>query len=117
MTDARPAEKREATERGATQRAAARPGAAHHEEHPEGGHGHSVAAWTAVGVILLGSAVMAVAVVAALVWLFFVGAVVVVVGAVLGKVLSAMGFGPNVTLDSAAEDAGPGRDRAPDGVR
>jgi hypothetical protein len=63
------------------------------QQHPEGGHGHSVAAWTAVGVILLGCLVMSVAVVAATIWLFVLGAVVVVVGAVLGKVLGAMGFG------------------------
>lgn len=87
------------------------------QAHATGGHGHSTAAWTAVGVILLGCAVMAVSVVLALVWLFVVGAVVVVVGAVLGKVLSAMGFGPNVTLDSATDDEGPGRDKAPQGVR
>jgi hypothetical protein len=63
------------------------------QQHADGGHGHSVAAWTSVGVILLGCLVMAVAVVVATIWLFVVGAVVVVVGAVLGKVLSAMGFG------------------------
>jgi hypothetical protein len=71
----------------------------------DGGHGHSVAAWTSVIVILVGSLVMAIAVLVAIVWLFFVGAAVVVVGAILGKVLSAMGFGVQ------------GRDRAPSGVR
>jgi type IV secretory pathway TrbF-like protein len=56
-------------------------------------HGHSVAAWSAVGVILLGCLLMSVAVVMSTVWLFVAGGVVVVVGVVLGKVLSAMGFG------------------------
>lgn len=79
----------------------------HHED-----HGHSIAAWTAVGVILLGSLVMAFAVVLGVVWLFVVGAVVVVVGAVLGKVLSAMGFGANVTIESAT---GAERDQAEQG--
>ncbi|MGZ4613581.1 MAG: HGxxPAAW family protein [Kineosporiaceae bacterium] len=56
-------------------------------------HGQSVASWTAVSVIMLGSLIMAVAVVITTSWLFAVGAVVVVLGAVAGKVLSAMGFG------------------------
>src|SRR5689334_12215249 len=56
-------------------------------------HGQSPAAWTAVGVVMLGALVMAIAVVIDSVWLFVVGAVIVVLGAVSGKVLSAMGFG------------------------
>ena len=84
----------------------------HHED-----HGHSVAAWTAVGVILLGSLVMAVAVVLGSVWLFVVGTLVVVVGAVLGKVLSAMGFGANVTIESATESERDQADRGPGGVQ
>lgn len=65
-----------------------------HDAVPDtGGHGHSVAAWTAVGTIMAGSLVACLAVVLALVWLFVVGVVVIVVGAVLGKVLHGMGFG------------------------
>jgi hypothetical protein len=56
-------------------------------------HGHSTASWTAVGIIMLGALVMSIAVVIATVWLFVVGAVIVVLGGVSGKVLSAMGFG------------------------
>jgi uncharacterized membrane protein len=56
-------------------------------------HGQSVASWTAVGIIVFGVLVMAIAVVVTTVWLFVVGAVIVVLGAVAGKVLSAMGFG------------------------
>lgn len=56
-------------------------------------HGQSVASWTAVGIIVLGALIMAIAVVITTVWVFVVGAVVVVLGAVAGKVLSAMGFG------------------------
>lgn len=80
-------------------------------------HGHSIAAWTAVGVILLGALVMSVAVVLGSVWLFVAGAVVVVVGGVLGKVLSAMGFGPHASIDSAVEDSGRGQDTGPGGVQ
>ena len=58
-----------------------------------GAHGQSAASWTAVGLIMLGSLIMAIAVVITTVWLFVVGAVVVVAGAAAGKILSAMGFG------------------------
>lgn len=60
-----------------------------HDDH----HGHSVAAWTAVAIVLVGSLVMSFAVVFTSVWLFVVGAVIAVAGGVAGKVLSAMGFG------------------------
>jgi hypothetical protein len=56
-------------------------------------HGQSIASWTCVSIIMLGALVMAVAVILTSVWLFVVGAVVVVLGAISGKVLSAMGFG------------------------
>jgi hypothetical protein len=58
-----------------------------------GGHGNSVAAWTCVSVIMLGSLLMCLAVALPTTWLFVVGAVVVVLGAISGKVLAAMGFG------------------------
>lgn len=61
------------------------------------GHGNSVAAWTAVGVIVLGSLISSIALPFALVWLFWVGIVVIVIGAILGKVLTAMGFGEHVS--------------------
>jgi hypothetical protein len=56
-------------------------------------HGQSLASWTCVSVIMVGALVMAVAVVITTVWLFVVGAVIVVLGVISGKVLSAMGFG------------------------
>jgi hypothetical protein len=56
-------------------------------------HGQSIASWTCVGLIMLGALVMAIAVIITTVWLFVAGAVVVVLGAISGKVLSAMGFG------------------------
>jgi hypothetical protein len=57
------------------------------------GHGNSVAAWTAVGIIVLGSLISCLALPFALPWLFWTGLVVIVIGAVAGKVLTAMGFG------------------------
>ncbi|MBM6403775.1 hypothetical protein JQN72_05905 [Phycicoccus sp. CSK15P-2] len=66
-------------------------------------HGHSVAAWTAVVIIIVASAIMSLAVVFPNVWLFVGGAVLAVVGAVAGKVLSMAGYGA----------AGRDRDEAP----
>jgi hypothetical protein len=71
------------------------PAPAQVEQHDPYGHGHSVAAWTAVSVVLLGSLLMCIGVAIGwdALWLFIVGAVVVAIGPVLGKVLGAMGFG------------------------
>lgn len=66
------------------------------DSHDPYGHGNSVAAWSAVLVILLGCLIMTAAVALGwdFVWLFIVGAVIaVIVGPVTGKVLGAMGFG------------------------
>ena len=56
-------------------------------------HGHSVAAWTTVTIVIVASAIMAAAVLWANVWLFVGGAVLAVVGIVAGKVLSMAGYG------------------------
>lgn len=56
-------------------------------------HGQSVAAWTAVFVMMAGFLVMSISVVITMLWLFVAGAIVVLLGAAAGKVLSAMGFG------------------------
>lgn len=76
-------------------------------------HGHSTAAWTSVGVILLGGLVSSVAIVFAVVWLFWVGVVVMVVGAALGKVLSMAGYGDKASSHAAraAGHAEPGANR------
>ena len=64
---------------------------AEHEIHED--HGHSTAAWTAVGIILVGSALASWAVVATSTVLFVIGLVICVIGAVAGKVLSMAGYG------------------------
>ena len=56
-------------------------------------HGHSVAAWTTVTIVIVASAIMAAAGLWANVWLFVGGAVLAVVGIVAGKVLSMAGYG------------------------
>ena len=65
--------------------------------HDPYGEGHSVAGWTAVSVVMFGALLMSIAVAIGFqaTWLFILGVVVVVLGPILGKVLGAMGFGPN----------------------
>ncbi|GAA3637236.1 hypothetical protein GCM10022223_65040 [Kineosporia mesophila] len=73
------------------------PKPAEQDFHDPYGHGHSVAAWVAVVVVLIGSLLATIAVgfgINEYLWLFIVGMVIaVVVGPVAGKVLGAMGFG------------------------
>jgi hypothetical protein len=57
------------------------------------GHGNSVAAWTAVSVLILGSLVIAIGVIATSWPVSIIGAVVCLAGAMSGKVLAAIGFG------------------------
>jgi hypothetical protein len=64
----------------------------HGHEHALG-HGNSVAAWSAVGIIMAASLVLCFAVVFASVPLAVVGVAGLVLGAVVGKVLTAAGFG------------------------
>jgi multisubunit Na+/H+ antiporter MnhG subunit len=63
------------------------------DEHED--HGHSTAAWTGVGIILLGSAIASVAVLLPSLLLGIIGAVVIVAGAAAGKLLSMAGYGSN----------------------
>ena len=64
---------------------------ADHEEN----HGHSTAAWTAVGIILLGSLIGSVAALIPSIWVGVLAAVVIIAGAVTGKLLSMAGYGSN----------------------
>ncbi len=61
--------------------------------HDPYGHGHSVAAWTAVTVVMVGSAVASVGIVIPNVPLAIVGGVVALAGGPIGKILGAMGLG------------------------
>jgi hypothetical protein len=87
---------------GVKQRMTGDPEAEQHES-----HGHSTAAWTGVGVILLGTLVMSLAVAFASVPWFVVGAVVAVLGAAAGKVLAMAGYGARASTRAAAEADGP----------
>ncbi len=63
------------------------------EHDPHDSHGHSVAAWTAVGILLVASTVMSAAVLWPNVAVFVVGMVIAVIGVVAGKWLSMAGYG------------------------
>ncbi len=56
-------------------------------------HGHSTAAWTAVIILIVASAIMSLAVLFPNVGLFAAGVIVGIVGVVAGKVLSMAGYG------------------------
>lgn len=60
-------------------------------------HGNTPAAWTAVTIMFVGSLVSGIALPLSLPWLFFVGLGVIVLGAVVGKVMSMMGMGSTAT--------------------
>jgi len=59
----------------------------------EHGHGHSTAAWAAVGILLVASLLICLAVVVTSWPLAIVGIVLAVVGVAAGKVLAMAGFG------------------------
>ena len=60
-------------------------------------HGKTPAAWTAVTIMFVGFLISGIAVPWEKPWLFFVGLAVVVLGAVVGKVMSMMGMGNTVS--------------------
>jgi fatty acid desaturase len=60
---------------------------------PHESHGNSVAAWTAVTIVMVGCLVSAIAVLVKTPWLFWAGIVLCAVAVVIGKVLQMMGFG------------------------
>ncbi|MCU1569857.1 MAG: hypothetical protein JWR33_598 [Naasia sp.] len=81
-------------------------------EHSEPGHGDSPAAWTAVVVMLIGFAVGTAALFldatydVQLMWLVWVGAVIVVLGLLIGAVLAKLGYGVRGSRYAAKADNG-----------
>ena len=63
------------------------------EQHED--HGHSTAAWTGVGIILLGTAIASIGVIVPSLLLAIIGAVVIVAGIAAGKTMSMAGYGQN----------------------
>ncbi len=72
------------------------------DEQAHENHGHSTAAWVGVGIILAASIIMSLAVVFPSMTWFVVGAVLVVVGLIAGKVLAMAGFGAKAGTYAAA---------------
>lgn len=62
--------------------------------HVDPGHGNSVAAWTAVAIILVGFAVGCFGMIRASLIGVIIGAVIVLLGMISWKVLARMGYGP-----------------------
>lgn len=56
-------------------------------------HGNTVAAWTTVGLIMVATFIMCMAVILTSLWLFLAGVVVVGIALVTGKLLSNAGYG------------------------
>ena len=62
-------------------------------EHADPGHGHSPAAWTSVIIMLIAVTIGTVAFFLDLQWLVWASAALLVVGAIVGWVLSRAGYG------------------------
>lgn len=60
---------------------------------PPRNHGHTTAAWVTVTVVLVGSLAVALGMILTVDWLLWAGAVVMVLGLVVGRVLAMLGFG------------------------
>ncbi len=71
------------------------------DEHED--HGNSVAAWVSVAIILVGAVLMAFSVLFPTTWLFIVGAVVAIIGALSAKVLSMAGYGKRPVERASAD--------------
>jgi len=78
-------------------------------------HGHSVAAWTAVTILMVASLVMAASIVWPSVGLFIAGVVLALIGIIAGKVLAMAGFGVRKVPESSPEPA-PGTSEIDSGI-
>lgn len=68
-------------------------------------HGQTPAAWTAVIIIMIAFVLGCLAVVIATPWLFWASVALVAVGAIVGKVMSMMGYGAKAEDDHPLEHA------------
>ena len=78
-------------------------------------HGHSVAAWTSVSILMVASLVMAAAIVWPSMGLFIAGVVLAIIGVIAGKVLAMAGFGVRKATEGSAETE-PGRSGVDSGI-
>lgn len=63
------------------------------EAAPPTNHGHTVAAWVTVTLVMVGAVVGAAGVLASQMWLLWLGLGLMVVAAVVGRLLKVLGFG------------------------
>ncbi len=82
------------------------------EAAPPTNHGHTVAAWVTVSVVMVGAVVASAGVLATAAPLFWAGLVVCVLGVVAGRVLRAMGLGQPSPSGPARGSAASGSDVA-----
>lgn len=75
---------------------------------PPTNHGHTTAAWTTTVVVLVGSTAGALGLIFALMWLFWAGLAVALLGVVVGVVLRQLGYGQGGThtLEKARRTGG-----------
>jgi uncharacterized protein DUF6704 len=78
-----------AEQAGARQQTASSDSAGEHFE----SHGHSLASWVLVALVLVGAFVVSLGLVLTVLWLDIVGAVVIVLGLIVGRLLQMAGFG------------------------
>ena len=64
-----------------------------HTDVHEESHGHSLASWMLVALILVGTFVVCLAIVLELLWLAIIGLVICAAGLVVGRLLQMAGFG------------------------
>lgn len=76
-------------------------------------HGHTTAGWTAVTIMFVGFLLSGLALPFSLIWLFFLGLVVVALGAVVGKVMQMMGMGNTVSYKDERDPEYDGDDDRP----
>lgn len=72
---------------------------------PPRNHGNTTAAWVTVTLVVLGGLVMALGMIAPLLWLVWAGLGVIVVGLVVGRVLATLGFGQPRPSEGPSPDA------------
>jgi hypothetical protein len=64
-----------------------------HADVHEESHGHSLASWMLVALVLVGSFVVSLAIVLEVLWLAIIGLVIGAAGLVVGRLLQMAGFG------------------------
>jgi hypothetical protein len=72
-----------------------------HADVHEESHGHSLASWMLVALILVGTFVVCLAIVLELLWLAIIGLVICAAGLVVGRLLQMAGFGVHKPVGKA----------------